>query len=76
LVYSRTIRHTKDAAAAANAKTAFEDFLFIIPRVRKQHKPALISTFSSTSKTANSYKVAKFYDKQKYYRAAVIYYNE
>ena len=26
--------------------------------------------------TANSYKVAKFYDKQKYYRAAVIYYNE
>ena len=26
--------------------------------------------------TANSYKVAKFYDKQKYYRAAVVYYNE
>src|SRR5262249_11797539 len=26
--------------------------------------------------TNNSYKVAKFYDKQKYYRAAVIYYNE
>src|SRR4029077_10919859 len=26
--------------------------------------------------TNNSFKVAKFYDKQKYYRAAVIYYNE
>src|SRR5262245_7287618 len=29
-----------------------------------------------TGQTSNSYKVAKFCDKQKYYRAAVIYYNK
>jgi outer membrane protein assembly factor BamD len=67
---------TKDAAAAANAKTAFEDFLFHYPKSEKAAQARHNLEILEHKQTANSYKVAKFYDKQKYYRAAVIYYNE
>ncbi|HEY7002306.1 MAG TPA: outer membrane protein assembly factor BamD [Candidatus Udaeobacter sp.] len=67
---------TKDAAAAANAKTAFEDFLFHYPKSEKAAQARANLEILEHKQTANSYKVAKFYDKQKYYRAAVIYYNE
>ena len=67
---------TKDAAAAANAKTAFEDFLFHYPKSEKATQARANLEILEHKQTANSYKVAKFYDKQKYYRAAVIYYNE
>ena len=67
---------TKDAAAAANAKTAFEDFLFHYPKSEKAAQARANLDILEHKQTANSYKVAKFYDKQKYYRAAVIYYNE
>jgi outer membrane protein assembly factor BamD len=67
---------TKDAAASANAKTAFEDFLFHYPKSEKAAQARANLEILEHKQTANSYKVAKFYDKQKYYRAAVIYYNE
>src|SRR6266540_3356859 len=67
---------TKDAAAATNAKTAFEDFLFHYPNSEKAAQTRANLQLLERKQTANSYKVAKFYDKQKYYRAAVIYYNE
>src|SRR5213082_3729497 len=67
---------TKDAAAAVNAKTAFEDFLFHYPKSEKATQARANLEILEHKQTANSYKVAKFYDKQKYYRAAVIYYNE
>jgi outer membrane protein assembly factor BamD len=67
---------TKDAAAAASAKTAFEDFLFHYPKSEKAAQARANLDILEHKQTANSYKVAKFYDKQKYYRAAVIYYNE
>jgi outer membrane protein assembly factor BamD len=67
---------TKDAAAAANAKTAFEDFLFHYPKSEKAAQARANLEILEHKQTANSYKVAKFYDKQKYYRAAVVYYNE
>src|SRR5215475_12279775 len=67
---------TKDAAAAANAKTAFEDFLLHYPKSEKAAQARANLALLEHKQTANSYKVAKFYDKQKYYRAAVIYYNE
>src|SRR5438067_11075947 len=67
---------TKDAAAAANAKTAFQDFLFHYPKSEKAAQARAILDILEHKQTATSYKVAKFYDKQKYYRAAVIYYNE
>src|SRR5438874_3552205 len=67
---------TKDAAAAANAKTGFEDFLLHYPKSEKAAQARANLDILEHKQTANSYKVAKFYDKQKYYRAAVIYYNE
>src|SRR5438034_216913 len=67
---------TKDAAAATNAKTAFQDFLFHYPKSEKAAQARANLDILEHKQTANSYKVAKFYDKQKYYRAAVIYYNE
>jgi len=67
---------TKDAAASSNAKTAFQDFLFHYPKSEKAAQARANLDIREHKQTANSYKVAKFYDKQKYYRAAVIYYNE
>src|SRR5881227_3513021 len=67
---------TNDAAAASNAKTAFQDFLFHYPKSEKAAQARANLDILEHKQTANSYKVAKFYDKQKYYRAAVIYYNE
>src|SRR6266540_574122 len=67
---------TKDAAAATNAKTAFEDFLFHYPKSEKAVQARANLEILEHKQTASSYQVAKFYDKQKYYRAAVIYYNE
>jgi outer membrane protein assembly factor BamD len=65
-----------DAAATANAKTAFQDFLFHYPKSEKAAQARKNLDILEHKQTSNSYKVAKFYDKQKYYRAAVIYYNE
>jgi outer membrane protein assembly factor BamD len=67
---------TNDAAAAANARTAFQDFLFHYPKSEKAAQARKNLDILERKETTNSYKVAKFYDKQKYYRAAVIYYNE
>src|SRR5215510_3575656 len=67
---------TNDAAAANNAKTAFQDFLFHYPKSEKAAQARKNLDILEHKQTNNSYKVAKFYDKQKYYRAAVIYYNE
>ena len=67
---------TNDAAASGNAKTAFQDFLFHYPKSEKASQARKNLDILEHKQTNNSLKVAKFYDKQKYYRAAVIYYNE
>src|SRR5437016_3514916 len=67
---------TKDMAAAGNAKTAFQDFLFHYPNSEKAAQARANLELLERKQTASSFQVAKFYDKQKYYRAAVIYYNE
>ena len=67
---------TKDMAAADNAKTAFQDFLFHYPNSEKAAQARANLELLERKQTASSFQVAKFYDKQKYYRAAVIYYNE
>jgi outer membrane protein assembly factor BamD len=67
---------TKDMAAASNAKTAFQDFLFHYPNSEKAAQARANLELLERKETASSFQVAKFYDKQKYYRAAVIYYNE
>src|SRR6476660_7133234 len=74
--FTASQKGTNDAAAANNAKTAFKDFLFHYPKSEKAAQARANLDILEHKQTANSYKVAKFYDKQKYYRAAVIYYNE
>src|SRR4030095_368103 len=69
-------RGTNDAAAANNAKTAFQDFLFHYPKSEKAAQAHKNLDLLEHKQTTDSFKVAKVYDKQKYYRAAVIYYNE
>ena len=67
---------TKDIAAAGKAKTAFQDFLFHYPNSEKAAQARADLDQLEQKQTSSSFEVAKFYDKQKYYRAAVIYYNE
>src|SRR5205809_1891070 len=67
---------TKDIAAVSNARTAFQDFLFHYPNSEKAAQARANLDLLEHKQTTSSYQVAKFYDKQKYYRAAVIYYNE
>jgi outer membrane protein assembly factor BamD len=67
---------TKDIAATKNAKTAFEDFLFRYPNSEKAAQARADLELLQQKQTISSFQVAKFYDKQKNYRAAVIYYNE
>jgi outer membrane protein assembly factor BamD len=67
---------TKDAAAITNARTAFQDFLFRYPNSEKAGQARANLELIDHKQTSSSYQVAKFYDKRKYYRAAVIYYNE
>src|SRR5947199_6524037 len=67
---------TTDAAATTNARTAFQDFLLHYPHSEKASQARANLELLEHKETTSSYEVAKFYDKQKYYRAAVIYYNE
>ncbi|MFL6527680.1 MAG: outer membrane protein assembly factor BamD [Chthoniobacterales bacterium] len=67
---------TKDAAAAKNAKLGFQDFLFKHPNSEKAAQAREDMKMLDTKQTANAFQVARFYDKQKNYRAAVIYYND
>jgi outer membrane protein assembly factor BamD len=67
---------TKDIDATAKARTAFEDFLFRYPNSEKAAQARANLEFLARKQTSSAFEVAKFYDKQKHYRAAVIYYNE
>jgi hypothetical protein len=67
---------TKDYAATEKARTAFEDFLFRFPHSEKSAQARANLDSLQHKATATSYGIARFYDKQKYYRAACIYYNE
>lgn len=67
---------TKDSAAAGNARTAFQDFLFKYPNSEKGAQARANLGLLEHKVTNSSLDIAKYYDKQKYYRAAVIYYNE
>src|SRR4029453_13976384 len=56
--------------------TAFQDFLFHYPKSEKAAQARKDLDILEHKQTNNSFKVANFYDKQKYYSAAVIKYNE
>lgn len=67
---------TNDQAAITNAKTNFEDFLYKYPKNEKASTARENLKKLEQKTTGDAFKIAKFYDKQKQYRAAVIYYNE
>jgi outer membrane protein assembly factor BamD len=67
---------TKDIAATNNARTAFQDFLFRYPNSEKSAQARSNLQHLEHKATSTSFDVARYYDKQKAYRAAVIYYNE
>ncbi len=66
----------KDLAATKNAQTAFGDFLFRYPNSEKAPQARANLKLLEHKQTTSAFDVARFYDKQKHYRAAVIYYNE
>lgn len=67
---------TQDASATHNARVAFQDFLFRYPNSEKAGQARSNLQLLEHKATTSSYEVARFYDKQKNYRSAVIYYNE
>jgi|SRR5437660_744439 len=67
---------TNDQAATQNARTGFEDFLFRYPKSEKAQQARENLQRLQQKSTGDAMKIAKFYDKKKAYRAAVIYYGE
>ena len=67
---------TYDPNAVNQARTAFQDFLFRFPKSEKAPQARQNLALLDHRQSNNSLEVAKYYDKQKNYRAAVIYYNE
>ncbi|MDQ2868491.1 MAG: outer membrane protein assembly factor BamD [Verrucomicrobiota bacterium] len=76
LHYSNTRRGSNDAGSINKAETGFQDFLFRYPKSEKANQAEQDLNRLEQRATTDAFKVAKFYDKQKKYRAAVIYYNE
>jgi outer membrane protein assembly factor BamD len=67
---------TYDPNAAVRAKTGFQDFLYRYPQSEKSAQAKENLKALDNKQTSTSFEIAKFYDKQKSYKAAAIYYNE
>ena len=65
-----------DPAAAEKARVAFQDFLFRFPKSEKAQQARENLAALEHHKVKSSLNIAKYYDKAKNYRAAVLYYNE
>jgi len=74
--YDATMAGTQDPNAISKAKTGFEDFLFRYPHSEKAGQARENLGRLQHEATSDSFGIAKFYDKRKNYRAAVIYYND
>src|SRR6201987_799124 len=76
-VYLQASRTTgSHQTAAISAQEAFEDFLLPYPNSEKVPQAQDTLKTLQGRKTENSYNIAKFYDKQRNYKAAYVYYNE
>ncbi|MEP6698116.1 MAG: outer membrane protein assembly factor BamD [Verrucomicrobiota bacterium] len=67
---------TYDPAATKNGKIGFEDFLYRHPNSEKAAQARENVKMLEHKQTSTAFQIAKFYDKQKFYRAAAIYYND
>jgi outer membrane protein assembly factor BamD len=76
-IWSKAMRSgTYDPNAAAKAKTGFEDFLYRHPNSEKSAQARENLKGLEHKQTSTAFEIARFYDKQKHYRAAAIYYND
>jgi outer membrane protein assembly factor BamD len=76
-VYLNASRETGyDQTAAIRSQEAFEDFLLKYPNSDKAPQARDNLKTLQSRKTADAYTIARFYDRQKNYRAAYTYYNE
>jgi outer membrane protein assembly factor BamD len=76
LWYAAARAGTKDPNAVTKAKTGFQDFLYRYPHSEKAPQARENLARLENKATRDSFGIAKFYDKRKNYRAAVIYYND
>jgi outer membrane protein assembly factor BamD len=67
---------TYDPNAAVKAKTGFQDFLYRYPNSEKSAQARENMKMLEHKQTSTAFEIARYYDKQKYYRAAAIYYND
>jgi outer membrane protein assembly factor BamD len=67
---------TYDPNAAAKAKIGFQDFLYRYPNSEKSAQARENLKQLESKQTSTAFEIARYYDKQKYYRAAAIYYND
>lgn len=74
--FAATRSGTYDPQAAEKARIAFQDFLFRFPKSEKAAQARENLGMLEHRQTKGSFEIAKFYDKAKNYRAAVLYYNE
>jgi outer membrane protein assembly factor BamD len=74
--FAATRSGTYDPDAADRARTAFQDFLFRFPKSEKAAQARENLALLDHRLTKGSLEIAKFYDKAKNYRAAVLNYNE
>lgn len=74
--FAATRSGTYDPEAAERARTAFQDFLFRFPKSEKAAQARENLAMLDHRLTKGSLEIAKYYDKAKNYRAAVLYYNE
>lgn len=65
-----------DKASAQKAKEAFEDFIYRFPQSEKVPQARENMKTLDTGVTKGALDVAKYYDKMKQHKAAVIYYND
>jgi outer membrane protein assembly factor BamD len=76
-IWSQAMRSgTYDPNAAAKAKTGFQDFLYRYPHSEKAAQARENLKGLENKQTSTAFEIAKYYDKQKHYRAAAIYYND
>ncbi len=65
---------TRDARATANARNGFQDFLNRYPKSEKAAQARENLRALDQKQTTNAFQIAKYYDKQKNFKAALIYY--
>lgn len=65
-----------DRNAAVRAKESFDDFLAAYPTSEKAAQARENLTSLNVQQTGGSLQIARYYDKQRKYKAAIIYYND